>query len=63
MEAGQQDVVTIAELIERLNWQTQRLQELERFVLTFRQAHLIMLGGGEDFLHLPRSVEPKHRRR
>lgn len=35
---------------------------LKALLMTFRQALIIMLGGLEDYLGLPRSIEPRAKR-
>jgi len=59
---GQGEEISTIDLLTRVNFLSSRVQELEKLLLTFRQAQLIMLGGSEDFLQMPRTVTPKHRR-
>lgn len=40
-----------------------RLKELEKLLLTYRQASIIMVAGSEKYLGLERSREPKHKKR
>ena len=50
----------IASLLALMEQQIVRLDRLERLVLTFRQAHIIMLAGSEDYLGMERSLKPRH---
>lgn len=59
---GQGEEISTIDLLTRVNFLSSRVQELEKLLLTFRQAQLIMLGGSEDFLNMQRTVTPKHRR-
>lgn len=49
--------------IARLTAELQRLilrqAELEKMVLTWRQAQIIMLGGADEYLRLERKVPPR----
>ena len=58
----QQLVAVVRQLVGRIAELEGRLQEQNKFLLTFRQSQLIMLGASEEILHMPRTVTPKHRR-
>ncbi len=58
----QQLVAVVRQLVGRIAELESQAQEYHKFLLTFRQTQLIMLGASEENLHLPRTVTPKHRR-
>lgn len=58
----QQLVGVVRQLVGRVAELEARQQESHKFMLTFRQSQLIMLGASEENLHMPRTVTPKHRR-
>lgn len=60
---SKQLVGLLRHFLQRITTLEARIQEQDKFLLTFRQSQLIMLGASEEALHLERSVKPKHRRK